>query len=210
MIKQKLLRLTVEVVRRTNKLASVVMHYEPMTQGKAHSGKQYAATEWDYLGTIGETTRFGVVAAYCRDLAPSGTVQEMGCGDGILPNHLDRGRLSAYCGLDISSVAIDRARALEDDRTTFVCAPAGSYMPDRAFEVVVFNEVLEYFDDPAGVVKRYEPFVAPGGHLVVSSSPARSRRGRGASGEFRAPLRDDGVHQGLDASGASVEHLAEP
>jgi 2-polyprenyl-3-methyl-5-hydroxy-6-metoxy-1,4-benzoquinol methylase len=180
MIRQRLTRVSTEVGNRGRKLLSTLKPYQPMGQGKALLDAQYTAAEWDYLRSIGEAPRFGVVSAYCRLLASGGSVLEIGCGEGILLEHLDRSRFAHFTGVDISSVAIERARGLADERTTFACADAEAYVPDRAYDVIVFNEVLEYLDDPLAVVRRYEAFVQPEGHFVVSMfagiDTARTRR----------------------------------
>ncbi len=168
MIERLVKRLGVEVTNRTRKLLSMVKPYQPMGQGRELLDSQYAAADWEYLRSINEAPRFGVVSAYCRLLASDGDLLEIGCGEGFLLEQLDRSRFSRFTGVDISSVAIDRARKLEDERTSFVCADAETYVPDRAFDLVVFNEVLEYFDDPLALVRRYEQFLAPGGHFIVS------------------------------------------
>jgi 2-polyprenyl-6-hydroxyphenyl methylase/3-demethylubiquinone-9 3-methyltransferase len=180
MIKRVLRRAGIEASHRSRKLLSRVTPYRPMGQGQHLLDTQYASAEWDYLRNIEEAPRFGIVSAYCRLLASGGSLLEVGCGEGFLLEQLDRSRYRHFTGIDISEVAIERARALEDDRTVFVRAEAESYVPDRTFEVIVFNEVLEYFDEPLELVRRYEPFLAPGGHLVASmfAAPytARSQR----------------------------------
>ena len=180
MIKRVLRRAGTEAGHRSRKLLSRVTPYRPMGQGQHLLDTQYASAEWDYLRNIEEAPRFGIVSAYCRLLASGGSLLEIGCGEGFLLEQLDRSRYRHFTGIDISAVAIERARALEDDRTVFVRAEAESYVPDRTFEVIVLNEVLEYFDEPLELVRRYEPFLAPGGHLVASmfAAPytARSQR----------------------------------
>jgi 2-polyprenyl-3-methyl-5-hydroxy-6-metoxy-1,4-benzoquinol methylase len=169
-----------EVRKRGGKLLSLVTPYEPMAQGRTLLDSQYAAAEWDYLRSLPETPRFGVVAAYCHRLAAGRSVLEVGCGEGILLDHLNRSCVASYTGVDISSVAIDRARALSDDRTTFVCAPAEKYVPEGTHQVIVFTEVMEYFDDPLAVVQRYEQFLADDGRVIISMfagiHTSRSRR----------------------------------
>jgi 2-polyprenyl-3-methyl-5-hydroxy-6-metoxy-1,4-benzoquinol methylase len=206
MIRQRVKRVSTEVGNRGRKLLSTLKPYQPMGQGKALLDAQYTAAEWDYLRSIGEAPRFGVVSAYCRLLASGGSVLEIGCGEGILLEHLDRSRFAHFTGVDISSVAIERARGLADERTTFACADAEAYVPDRAYDVIVFNEVLEYLDDPLAVVRRYEAFVQPEGHFVASgkgcragTSPPRTPRSRpagvtcGTSRCFPYPRRRDSV-----------------
>jgi len=168
MIKRVLKRAGTEVNHRSRKLVSRVTPYRPMGQGQSLLDKQYASAEWDYLRSIEEAPRFGIVSAYCRLLASNGSLLEVGCGEGFLLEQLDRSRYSHFTGVDISAVAIERARVLEDDRTVFVRSEAETYVPDRTFDVIVLNEVLEYFDEPLEVVRRYEPFLDRQGSFVVS------------------------------------------
>ncbi len=180
MLKGRAKNAAVTVVNRSRKLASRLGPYRPMEQGKDLLDAQYSAAEWDYLHSLGEAPRLGVVSVYCQMLATDGALLEIGCGDGILLRKLDRNRFQQFTGVDLSSVAIERARGLEDDRTTFVCAAAETFVPDRTYDAIVFNEVLEYFDDPLAVVRRYEPHLRADGAFVVSMfagvSTDRTRR----------------------------------
>lgn len=153
---------------RGRKLLSRVLPYRPMGQGQALLDLQYSSSEWDYLRSLGEAPRFGVVAVYCRILASGGSILEIGCGEGFLSEHLARADYSYFEGIDISTVAIARAQALADAQTIFRRADAESYVPGQAFDLIVFNEVLEYFDNPLGLVRRYESFLRPDGRIIVS------------------------------------------
>jgi SAM-dependent methyltransferase len=128
---------------------------------------EYAAGSWDYLRGIGELARFSVVAGYCHFLKPGGSILEIGCGEGILNERLDPGRYGHYLGIDVSAEAIARARPREG-KATFLCADATTWETGARFDLIVFNECLEYFDDPLALVRRYESFLAPGGLFLVS------------------------------------------
>jgi 2-polyprenyl-3-methyl-5-hydroxy-6-metoxy-1,4-benzoquinol methylase len=151
-----------------------------MEQGRLVLDRQYLADEWGYLRFIEEAPRFGIVSAYCRTVATGGSILEIGCGEGFLLEKLDAGRFDRFTGIDISSVAIDRAQSLAGERTDFTCADAETFVPDQRYAVIVFNEVLEYFDDPLQLVQRYDDYVTPGGHFIVSMfagiDTARTRR----------------------------------
>src|SRR3954451_11765307 len=101
MIKRVLGRVGIEAMNRSRKLASLVLPYEPMEQGKELLDAQYSSAEWDYLRSIGEAPRFGVVSAYCRHLASNGSLLEIGCGEGFLLEHLDRSCYEHFTGVDI-------------------------------------------------------------------------------------------------------------
>jgi SAM-dependent methyltransferase len=147
---------------------SLVLPYRKMRGGREKMDSDYAHGKWDYLRGIEELGRFSVLVGYCHFLKPDGRILEVGCGEGVLRERLDPVRYSRYVGIDVSAEAIQRARARADDKTAFVCADAAAWDPGEAFDLIVFNECLEYFDDPLAVVRRYEPSLAPGGAFLVS------------------------------------------
>jgi 2-polyprenyl-3-methyl-5-hydroxy-6-metoxy-1,4-benzoquinol methylase len=147
---------------------SSVLPYQPMPGGSEVLDREYSGGEWDYLRELDELSRFSVIAGYCHCLKPHGSILEIGCGEGILQERLDAAKHSRFIGVDISAAAISRAAHKQNERTTFVAADASSYCPDEAFDVIIFNECLEYFTDPVGLVRRYERFLKPGGTFIVS------------------------------------------
>lgn len=148
---------------------SLVLPYRRMRGGREKMDSDYAHGKWDYLRGLDELGRFSVLVGYCHFLKPGGRILEIGCGEGILQERLDPARCSRYVGVDVSAEAVRRANARAGDgKTVFVCADAALWQPEETFDLVVFNECLEYFDDPLAVVRRYEPALAPGGAFLVS------------------------------------------
>jgi 2-polyprenyl-3-methyl-5-hydroxy-6-metoxy-1,4-benzoquinol methylase len=148
---------------------SLVLPYRRMRGGREKMDSDYAHGKWDYLRGLGELGRFSILVGYCHFLKPGGRILEIGCGEGILQERLDPARYSRYVGVDVSAEAIQRAAG--NEKTTFVCADATVWQPteeEKTFDLIVFNECLEYFDDPLAVVRRYEPALAPGGTFLVS------------------------------------------
>lgn len=157
--------------RAARRWLSLILPYRKMTGGRERLDAEYARGSWDYLRSLGELGRFSVLAGYCHYLKPGGRILEIGCGEGILQERLDPARYSRYVGVDVSAEAIGRAQAREpgsDGRTAFVCADAAAWEPGETFDLIAFNECLEYFDDPLGLVRRYEPALAPDGAFLVS------------------------------------------
>ena len=154
--------------RAARRWLSRVLPYRTMEGGRERLDAQYARGSWDYLRSLDEFARFSVLAGYCHYLKPGGRILEIGCGEGILQERLDPARYARYVGVDISEEAIRRALARSNGRTAFVCADAAAWEPGEAFDLIAFNECLEYFDDPVGLVRRYEPSLAPDGAFLVS------------------------------------------
>lgn len=129
---------------------------------------EYAAGVWDYLRGIDELPRFSIVAGYCRHFSPGGSILEIGCGEGILRERLNSSDYSRYVGIDISAEAIRRASPKQDSKTVFISHDASDFSSSEHFDIIVFNESLEYFADPLALVQRYEQFLQPGGRFIVS------------------------------------------
>jgi hypothetical protein len=77
------------------RLMSMVMRYQPVRRSAAHFDDQYRRGTWDYLRSLGEVGRFSVLSGYCRLLRPQGSLLEIGCGEGVLQDRLDR---TSYTG----------------------------------------------------------------------------------------------------------------
>lgn len=130
--------------------------------------EEYRTNQWQYLHDLDQLPRYGVVAGYIRHLRPGASVLDVGCGDGILLEALSRGTYSSYVGLDLSEVAINAAKALTSDRSTFHCGDAAVWKPDGKFDIIVFNEAVYYFYDPLAILSRYETALTRDGLLIVS------------------------------------------
>lgn len=166
------------MIKAVKRGLSLVLPYRKMRGGREKMDSDYAHGKWDYLHGIEEMGRFSILVGYCHFLKPGARILEIGCGEGILQERLDPARYSRFVGVDVSAEAIQRARP--DEKTAFICADAAVWEPGETFDLIVFNECLEYFDDPLAVVRHYEPSLAPGGAFLVSMfagiETARTRR----------------------------------
>lgn len=146
---------------------------------------------WARLGDINELGRYRVVQGYVEAFAPGGAVLDLGCAHGLLQRGL---RYGSYTGVDVLAETVATAQARADDRTRFLVGDAATYVPDRAYDAIVFNECLYYFDDPVATVQRYRPHLAPGGVFVISlfnrlRFSRRLVRRLGSAGDLQAQTR---------------------
>jgi SAM-dependent methyltransferase len=134
---------------------------------------QYARGKWDYLSRIDEAARYSVLAGYALLLKPGGSLLDIGCGEGLLRARLHPAAYRQYIGIDFAE-AVERAKHLVDERTTFVVGDMEDYVPPSNLDVIVFNEVLPYFKNAIAGMERYRQFLAPEGVFLVSTflSPA--------------------------------------
>lgn len=129
---------------------------------------QWAAGTWDYLASPDELPRYGVVASCVRRARPRPSVLDVGCGHGELLATLGPEWPSRYHGIDLSSAAVEQARARYPDAATFEVADLATWTSRELYDVIVVNEVLYYVSDPAGQVDRYRHMLEPKGMVIIS------------------------------------------
>jgi 2-polyprenyl-3-methyl-5-hydroxy-6-metoxy-1,4-benzoquinol methylase len=96
------------------------------------------------------------------------TILDVGCGEGVLLDYLDRCGYQKYVGIDFSDVALRNASKRANSKVSFVSGLAESFVPEGQFDSIVFDESLYYFEDPLQVLHRYERYLAPDGVMLVS------------------------------------------
>jgi 2-polyprenyl-3-methyl-5-hydroxy-6-metoxy-1,4-benzoquinol methylase len=134
--------------------------------------RQYATSTWDYLTGLEQAPRYAVIEGWRRRLKPTGSVLDLGCGEGVLFDQIPPAARVTYTGVDLSEVAIESAvRKVRDAALErFICSDLLTFEPPPGsrFDVIVFNEVLYYLADPLSTVRRYRSVLAPDGIIVVS------------------------------------------
>ncbi len=102
-------------------------------------------------------------------LTPPARVLDFGCGTGDLARYLAAQGYTPT-GCDIAPAMIDRARELGPGIEWVSLSPYWTALPFEAasFNAVAASSVLEYLDDPDGVLRELSRVLAPGGVLLVT------------------------------------------
>lgn len=137
---------------------------------------EYASDIWSNLAGLRELSRYSVIAGIAAAWKPDGAVLDVGCGEALLRRYLPES-FGRYVGVDLAESALERARECYSTPCTFVRADAQDFDPGERFDVIVFNEVLYYFNEPLAVVARYARALAPQG-MVIASLYQKSMRAR--------------------------------
>lgn len=159
------------LARRVRAWERVAREYDSPQSADAWDS-QYGRDFWTFMETDPlQAGRYALAAGYIRFFTrPGAEILDVGCGEGLLLEHLRPEDRSRYEGIDISDVAVDAARRrYAGGGATFRRADASTFEPDRPVDVVVFNTVLMYADDPLSRARSYADHLEPGGLLVVVS-----------------------------------------
>jgi 2-polyprenyl-3-methyl-5-hydroxy-6-metoxy-1,4-benzoquinol methylase len=109
-----------------------------------------------------------IIVGYADRLSMRPRILDVGCGDGVLRGHFAGVSFEEYVGLDISSVAVQKADAKQFPNTTFLVADFDKTSSLGAFDIVVFNESIYYAPDPLQTFISYRALLRPRGAIIVS------------------------------------------
>ncbi|QJU54734.1 bifunctional PIG-L family deacetylase/class I SAM-dependent methyltransferase [Herbiconiux sp. KACC 21604] len=109
---------------------------------------QSASDPWGFESRWYEERKRGILLATLPERRVRRTL-EVGCSTGVLSRELAARTSEAFLGLDISSVALDRARARNADlaHARFERAFVPEEWPEERFDLVVISEIGYYLDD---------------------------------------------------------------
>lgn len=132
--------------------------------------REYRSGKWNRI----DDTRGDCIYRYLEKYAANGSILDLGCGPGNTANELSASAYRSYSGVDISDVALDKAKWRTQqnsraDKNRFANADFLSYVPDQQFDVILLRESIYHV--PLGRIKeifdRYSPFLTPTGVFVV-------------------------------------------
>lgn len=131
--------------------------------------REYRSGNWDHFFAWDELPRNLVLAGAINfHFADTPRVLDLGCGNGRLATVFQRYSFSRYLGVDLSTEAIARARALGLARMEFIEGNYETWRPDEKFEAISFNECIGYASDPAATLRAFSAHLAPNGLFFLS------------------------------------------
>jgi 2-polyprenyl-3-methyl-5-hydroxy-6-metoxy-1,4-benzoquinol methylase len=129
---------------------------------------EYRSGKWRYLASLAEFPRYAVIAGYLRFLGRDKQILEVGCGTGILHSYLKDVGFARYKGIDFSAAAIMEASKAADQSSRFEVAEGSAYSDGQRYDVIIFNEVLYYFEDCLSLLRHYRKSLSGGGRFIIS------------------------------------------
>jgi len=150
--------------------------------------------------------RLGRVLAH---IPPAARVLDGGCGSGRLCTLLPAG--CCYVGADTAPPTQREGAGCD---TVFVAADLTAdedlarLREQGPFDVIVLSAVVEHFDDPAGLLQRLAPYLAPDGAFVLTTPSPRIRRLHEFGGRLGLFSRHGAEQHKLLLDRAALEELA--
>ncbi len=146
------------------------MAYGPRSLKKSFWDQEYSTTKWSFNDNTSEDGVYPFLEKWVR----KGSILDLGCGSGNTSNELAENAYASYLGVDISHVAIAKARKRTQEngrasKNTFVPGDILSYVPTQQFDVILFRESMYHV--PLGKVKNvldhYSKYLKPDGVFIV-------------------------------------------
>jgi 2-polyprenyl-3-methyl-5-hydroxy-6-metoxy-1,4-benzoquinol methylase len=150
--------------------------YSPVTDWD----ETFRNRQWDALGDLSQSARHALIAGYVHRLVSRAHVLDAGCGEGVLIDYLDVGRVE-YTGFDVSPTAIERAQEKHPAARLFSCSIEDFTPSDGIrYGIVIFNDSLSTLKYPIEMIDRYFSFLQPRGYIIVSQFQPPNPKDNGA------------------------------
>lgn len=129
---------------------------------------EFRSGHWRLLDSPDEKARYAALVALIRTRCAKPRLLDAGCGSGRLAACFAAGELTSYHGVDLSAEAIRHAHGQAPAGALLEQGNLETWTPPAPYDVIVINEVMGYFHDPAATLARLARALAPDGVLIVS------------------------------------------
>jgi SAM-dependent methyltransferase len=174
-----------------NVLRGVVQAYGSQRLKKRLWDREFGEGRWDCLDATADDCVYPYLAKY----ANGGRILDLGCGSGSTSNELAATAYGAYTGVDISEVALEKARRRSHangraGKNQYFQSDIITYVPSQPFNVILFRDSIYYV--PSGkitdVLNGYAKYLEMNGVFIV----------RLASGTSKYKPVVDGIERSFD------------
>ena len=161
-----------------NRLRGFLQAYGTAGLKKRLWDAEFSGGRWNCL----DTTSGDCVYPFVERLAAHRSILDLGCGSGNTGNELDPDAYRMYVGVDISDVAVERARRRSQEngrghQNRFVQSDILDYAPDQRFKVILFRDSIYYIPHRRipDVLNRYAKALEETGVFVVRMANGGSK-----------------------------------
>jgi SAM-dependent methyltransferase len=134
---------------------------------------EYKTGKWTYDREGPNNESQEPVYGYLEKYGLGGSILDLGCGSGMTALEM-KNSFEQYVGVDVSDVAIEKARAaLEDSdkakKVSFSVSDIATFLPTGRFSIILFRESLYYVPQAKikGMLDRYCSHLQPHGVFII-------------------------------------------
>jgi len=131
---------------------------------------EFLQGRWNCL----DDTAGDCVYLFVEKYARQGRILDLGCGSGSTGNELDATTYHSYIGVDVSEVALEKARRRTEenrrqDKNQYFQSDILSYLPTHKFNVILYRDSIYYIPRGriTGMLKRYAEYLEEGGVFLA-------------------------------------------
>ena len=127
---------------------------------------KYFQGKWKFMET--ENIRYESIYKLINVKDTKYAILDLGCGYGTLLNYFKKEDYSNYLGVDLSNYVISKAKKRNYLKSDFLSYNIQKFTPQTKFDVIIFNEVIYYLDNPLKELVRYSNYLNEGGFIIIS------------------------------------------
>jgi len=153
-----------------NRVRGAIQKYAPERLKRIAWNREYASGYWVGLESMVDDCLYRHIEEHAR----GGDILDLGCGPGATGNELDEASYRTYTGVDISDVAVAKARARSAGtsraaKNRYVQGDIVLYHPEGRYDVIVFGDSIIYLarHQLHGTLARYATYLKMDGVVVV-------------------------------------------
>lgn len=142
--------------------------------------REFSEGRWNFI----EKTPGDVVYAYVEKYCRHGSILDLGCGSGNTGCELDRDSYEDYVGVDISDVAVQKAKRRSKrsgrwQKNSYFQGDIAAFRPKKQVDVILFRESIYYIPRSriSAVLERYAGYLKAGGVEIVRWHEAKGAEG---------------------------------
>src|SRR5262245_38316922 len=147
-----------------------IQGYGPEPLKRRVWNREYARGRWAGLESMAGDCLYRHVEEHAR----GGDILDLGCGPGATGNEIEEASYRTYTGVDISDVAVAKARArsagtLRAAKNRYLQGDILLYHPERRYDVIVFGDSIIYLarHQVEATLARYARYLKADGVFVV-------------------------------------------
>jgi len=148
-----------------------ILRYASPTIKRFFWDREFASGKWNFIDDTAGDASYPYLEKYC---AGRGNILDLGCGPGNTANELAAAAYQEYLGVEISEVALNKARERTErngrsGKNHFVSGDMLTFVPSRQFDVILMRESVYHVatGELKGLLDRYAQYLTENGVFVV-------------------------------------------